>query len=87
MTRPRTDGNQGEIVAALIAAGASVAITTGVKRGYPDLTIGYNGKSILIEVKQPGAKLTEDELDFMRSWRGEYHVVRSVDEALRIIQR
>ena len=87
MTHPRTDGNQAEIVKALVKAGARVAITTGVKRGFPDLAVGWNGRSILVEVKVGNEKLTDDELDFMQTWKGEYHVVRSAEEALRIIGR
>ena len=87
MTYSRTDWNQSAIVDALRAAGASVFITSGVRHGFPDLVVGFNGKTYLLEVKAPDAKLTEDELLFMRKWVGDYHVVRSPEEAIRIIGR
>jgi Holliday junction resolvase len=87
MTRPRTDNNQGEIVQALRAAGATVAITSGVGQGFPDLVVGINNTNYLVEVKYHSAPLTEDEIEFLRKWRGHYKVVRSVEEAIRMIGR
>jgi len=91
MTYSRTDWNQSAIVEALRAAGASVFITSGVRHGFPDLVVGFdNGnekRTYLLEVKAPDAKLTDDELLFMRKWCGDYHVVRSPEEAVRIIGR
>ena len=47
--RAARDSNEGPIVAALIVAGASVSLLAG--GGLPDLLIGYEGRSILREVK------------------------------------
>lgn len=46
----RRDSNEVEIVRALIAAGASVTHLSGVD-GLPDLLVGYQGRTVLLEVK------------------------------------
>ena len=86
----RVDGNQSEIVSALRSAGASVAITSGVGKGFPDIVVGYRGLSYLMEIKdgnKPPSKrrLTEAEQQFMEGWRGHYRVVESANEALTAI--
>lgn len=44
------DGSEAEIVRVLEAAGASVSRLNGT--GVPDLLVGYQGKTILLEVKR-----------------------------------
>jgi len=90
--RPRTDGNQGVIVEALIAAGASVQILAGVGMGCPDLLVGFRGVNYLIEVKariKPGTNadkyLTPDELKWHEYWKGQVWTVGSVQGALELI--
>ena len=67
----RTDANQPQVVKALRDAGATVAITSMVGDGFPDLVVGFRGETLLIEVKD-GSKpkseqaLTPDEEDFRR---------------------
>jgi len=87
----RTDANQSVIVAALRAAGASVAITSGAGNGLPDLLVGWRGETILMELKDgdkpPSAKqLTPAESYFVEHWRGRpVVVVESVEDALRAL--
>jgi Holliday junction resolvase len=86
----RTDDNQNEIVQALRGVGASVAITSQLGSGFPDIVAGYRGQNYLIEIKdgfKPPSKrkLTPDEQEFHDLWRGTVHVANSVDEALAII--
>ena len=74
MTRHRThraDANQGEIVKLLRSCGATVAVTsqTGVD-GFPDLVVGYHGRTMLAEVKRPGEGLSAEQVIFHREWRG-----------------
>jgi len=45
------DGNEKEIIKALRAAGASVTPLNGA--GVPDLLVGYDGATFLLEVKLP----------------------------------
>lgn len=88
----RIDANQNDIVKALRAAGAVVRIITQGD-GIPDLLVGYNGQTILMEVKDgdkcPSArKLTEAEQMFFDAWTGgKLCIVTSVDDALAQLQR
>jgi Holliday junction resolvase len=87
----RIDANQNEIVDALRKCGATVRVITQGD-GIPDLLVGYNGETILMEVKDgqkvPSArKLTEAEQDFFNKWTGGLLVVvNSVEEALEVLK-
>lgn len=83
----KVDRNQPEIVEALRKCGASVAITSMVGAGFPDIVVGYQGKVFLLEIKDgdkpPSAqKLTPAQIEFRANWRGHYEVVNSIDAAL-----
>ena len=88
------DGNEQEIVDALLAAGASVDRINE----HCDLIVGYNDEilgpqTILVEVKLPPgpeggtshSKLTPKEMEFSGRHKGRYYVVRDKDDALRSI--
>ncbi len=79
----RRDANEPEIVAALQAAGASV-----LRTDFPlDLLIGFRGRSIVAEVKMPGAKLNENQKRFFAQWKGQTPpILRSVDDALKLLE-
>jgi len=83
----RTDENQEQIVKALRAVGASVQSLAAVGHGVPDLLVGYEGKNILIEIKDGNKtpskrKLTDDQMKWHESWNGgAVAVVDSVDAA------
>ena len=80
--RGRTDANQREIVKALRGMGVSVAITSAVGKGFPDLVCGYRGKTFLIEVKtDEKKKLTKDQMEFYSEWRGQWARVSNSVEA------
>lgn len=86
----RTDDNQNEIVQALRAIGASVAITSALGSGFPDIVAGYRGVNYLIEIKDGSKppsrrKLTPDEQRFHDLWRGTVIVVNDIDEALKAV--
>lgn len=88
----KIDANQPEIVAALRSLGATVAITSTVGQGFPDICVGYRGRSILMEVKDGSRppserKLTPDQKDFHAAWRGEITVVTSATEAIDYLLR
>lgn len=81
--RGKADRNQPEIVEALERAGASVVDLTDLGKGVPDLLVGREGHTVLMEVKGEKAKLRPSQEAFLREWRGApVTVVRSVDEAL-----
>lgn len=81
----RVDPNQPAIVAALRRAGCSVAVTSQLGNGFPDLVVGRLGRNYLLELKGPGGKLTAQEREFSAAWDGQYDVARSTLEALRIV--
>ena len=87
----RVDENQGLIVKALRACGATVRIITQGD-GIPDLLVGYRGHTILMEVKDgnkpPSARqLTTAEQTFFRQWTGgKLFIVNSVEEALDVLK-
>jgi len=78
------DHNQPEIVAALRKAGATVEHLHAVGAGCPDLCVGYNGETYLMEIKNPDAngKLNKIQEAWHDSWVGHACVVHSVEEAL-----
>lgn len=79
----RVDRNQAEIVAALREAGRFVEVLSDVGRGVPDLVVSWSGRALFMEVKMPGEKLTADQVDWHRRWKGPaVAVVRSTAEAL-----
>jgi hypothetical protein len=83
----RTDDNQAAIVQALRAVGATVQSLAAVGAGCPDLLVGYRGSNHLLEVKdlaKPASarKLTEDQVRWHATWRGQRLVVESVEDAL-----
>jgi len=88
----RVDENQGDIVKALRKAGATVRIIT-MGDGVPDLLVGYQGYTLLLEVKDgkkpPSARsLTEAEQKFFNEWTGGMlAIVNSVEEALEILKK
>lgn len=77
----RVDANQREIVRSLRLAGASVHILSEVGDGCPDILVGWRGKNYLLEIKTDSGKLTKDQEDWHREWRGEVSIVRSLAEA------
>ena len=98
-TAAKVDANQPEIVAALRLAGATVAITSAVGKGFPDLVVGYEGVNYLLEVKDgkknpSKQRLTSDQKIFFFGdpgsdksfpWAGSATVVNSVETALAAI--
>ena len=86
----RTDGNQQQLVKELRDIGCSVAVTSMLGKGFPDIVVGYRGKNYLIEIKDPDKppsqrKLTPDEVKFQESWRGQYAVIHNLDEFMGLL--
>lgn len=81
-TRGRVDENQSDIVEKFRGMGYSVAITSNLGNGFPDIVVGKYGVNVLVEIKD-GAKspsrrkLTEDEQRFHDTWRGAACVIES----------
>jgi hypothetical protein len=87
------DKGQPEIVRALKAAGASVCDLSGAGEGTPDLLVGFQGRNILMEVKQAPAKgihknlttLRPCQQEFFDAWLGQVAKVTTVEEALALL--
>lgn len=87
----RIDESQAEIVAGLRAAGCSVLSLAAVGDGCPDILCGKQGVNLLMELKT-GSKspsrreLTPAQLEFLVHWRGTAVVVKTLEEALEMMQ-
>jgi hypothetical protein len=89
----RTDANHAEILSALRKCGAFVIDTSDSKRAGIDCFVAFRGRLYPIEIKdgaKPASKqqLTESEVDTREGLYiagVEHYVVRSADEALRVI--
>ena len=80
---PKRDANEPEIVKALEAIGCDVH-----RLDKPvDLVVGYRGRTVLLEVKTKGGKLTDDQKTFFELFRGEAYVVRTVERAIEVMTR
>jgi hypothetical protein len=81
----RTDGNHAEIRDAMRAAGAEVEDLSGSGKGVPDTLVWTPHTGLmLVEIKMPKGTLTAHQVRFHA--RFPVHIVRSVDDAMRLIQ-
>lgn len=94
--RTKSDKNQKVIDEALRAAGATVACTGDVGKGFPDRVIGFRGQTFLLETKNRDREKTQSiasRANFMRTpaqdkfhaeWTGSPIIIAyTPDEALR----
>ena len=82
----RVDSNHTEIVAAFRKLGASVLSLANLGRGVPDLLIAWCGVTMLVEVKAPKGKETEDQLRFFEGWQGQIFIVRDTEGVLTVVR-
>lgn len=90
MRAARVDANQPLIVDAFRKLGCSVFHCHTVGQGFPDIAVGFLGKTHLIEIKDgakvPSAqKLTPPEKLFFAEWRGSAAIVNSVEAVQRLV--
>lgn len=87
----RVDDNQKEIVSALRKVGATVQSLAAVGKGCPDLLVGYNGTTYLMEVKDPSKpksdiQLTPDQREWHSKWCGSsVAIVYGIEGAFKIL--
>jgi hypothetical protein len=87
----KKDTNHNQIARALRDVGYLVHETHQLGAGFPDLTVGGIDRRAgerrvwLVEVKDAKGSLTPDEATFHAAWAGYVHIVRSVDEAYRLV--
>lgn len=73
----KRDANEADIFAELRAYGLSVySLDTPA-----DALVGWMGRSYLVEVKQPKGKLTGPQEAFLETWKGDFTILRTVEEA------
>jgi len=91
--RGRVDDNQPDIVEGLRRCGCFVHSLADIGGGCPDLLVGFQRRTILLEVKDgrkpPSERqLTPDEKKWHRAWKdkgGELYVVESLHGALKAV--
>lgn len=88
----RVDRNQTEIVQILRDMGVSVAVTSDLGQGFPDLVLGICNRNYLVEVKdgsKPPSKrvLTPDERKFFNSWKGQVDIISCVNDAINFVNK
>jgi hypothetical protein len=76
----RLDANHAAIREALEQVGATVDT-----RCPGDALVGWRGANYLLEIKTSTGKLRASQERFQAAWKGHYAVVRTVDEALKVI--
>jgi hypothetical protein len=92
----RIDVNQGELVDFLRALGFSVALTSSVGDGFPDIVVGGqmpcpcgSGRRVrqskIVEIKAGKGILTPDQVEFHGAWRGQLTIIRDRDQALQLV--
>ena len=88
--RGRQDANASAIIKALKRCGATIIDMHSVGGGVPDIVCGYQGRSVLMEIKArpqaTNAAVRERQETFAREWKGSPVItVRSELEALQAI--
>lgn len=84
----KTDVIQKDVVKKLRSMGATVVDLSAVGKGMTDLLVGFDGQTILLEVKS-GAdkKFTPAQIKFFAGWKGgPLHRVNSVQEAIEVLK-
>lgn len=86
----KVDENQRTIVAAFRAHGCTVQSLAALGAGVPDLLVAFNGRNHLVEVKdgrkvKSARRLTEAQVAWQRMWRGDVHLVESVDDVTKLM--
>ena len=90
MRAGRVDANQPEIVKAFRDLGCTVAITSNVRDGFPDIVVGIHGINVLVEIKDGSKppskrKLTPDEQQWHDTWKGGVVIVESVEDVITLV--
>lgn len=86
--RARVDENQSEIVSALRELGCSVELLHRVGGGCPDVMAAYEGRTALLEIKNPNGspRLLSTQREWIARWKGRVAVVSSATEAVDVMR-
>jgi Holliday junction resolvase len=87
----RVDRNQKEIVEAFRKFGCSVLMLHTVGHGCPDIAVGKNKKTVLVEIKdgektKSGKELTKDEQKFHDEWQGSLFIVENLSDVISLVR-
>lgn len=87
----KIDRNQNEIVDAFRKFGCSVLLLHTVGRGCPDICVGKNKKTVLVEIKdgnkpKSGRELTKDEQKFHDEWLGSLFIVENLGDVIALVK-
>ena len=84
----RVDSNQPSIVKELRKQGYSVAVTSQLGKGFPDIVVGKDGINVMVELKATSKdKLTPHEVEFRDKWKGQYLIAWNVETIVRAFNR
>lgn len=88
MAPKRVDRNHGRIVQSLRLMGASVFSLAALGKGVPDICIGFQGNTMLAEIKTKTGKLNALQHNWHDSWRGQQVVVlRTSADVEQLLQK
>ena len=87
MRAKRTDSNHAKLVRELRTAGFTVADTSGMGSGFPDLVISRQRVTKLVEVKSPKGKLRLSQAEFISRWQDEVIVAKDVLDVINYFQQ
>jgi Holliday junction resolvase len=87
----KTDANHKEIVSAFERFGCSVLQLHSVGNGCPDICVGKNRKSVLVEIKDgrkapSDRELTRDQQKFHSRWLGSLFVVEDLEDVINLVR-
>ena len=90
MRASRVDKNQKEIVEAFRKFGCSVLMLHTVGHGCPDIAVGKNKKTVLVEIKdgnkvKSAKELTKDEQKFHDEWQGSLFIVENLGDVIALV--
>jgi hypothetical protein len=80
----KKDGTHQSVVDAFLEAGWSV-IDTYRAPECPDFFAAHDGRTVAVEVKSRGGKLTPGQAAFRDTWQGEYYVVTDPNAVAQIL--
>ena len=95
VTHGRVDANQSTLVSLFHDAHMTVAYTTDVGGGFPDLVVGgvmpcphclkKFKQNKIVEVKTAAGRLNDEQRTFHAYWKGQLDVIRSEAVALKLV--
>ena len=88
----KVDDNQPGLVKYLRERGASVAITSAAHDGFPDIVVGMNNITVLVEIKDGNKthsqrQLTPKQIEFHKAFKGAITVIETESHAQALLDK